>query len=352
MIKVGVHIHYRGKIGPFSEKYIKILALNNINYEILDINNFNFWERLKTCSHFIYNWSGNSDQFQIAQSILPVIEKELQIKCFPDYNTCWHHDDKIKEYYLLKNLDYPIIDSYIFWEKEHAINWLKQADFPLVFKLKSSAGSKDVVLVKNYYHGKRIVKKMFGTGVLASHVPGNIGIKIKDFKLKNFTKLTAKKIYRFFKGRDINYNWRYEKNYALFQKFLPNNKYDTRVTVIGNRAFAFRRFNRDNDFRSSGSGKISYEKSNMDVNFVLTALKISNEMKFQSMAYDFLYDQSQPAFCEISYTYLDNAIFGCPGYWDSELKWHDGHYWPQYFHLIDLLERQDLIQPIFNESSI
>src|SRR6185503_17089802 len=42
--------------------------------------------------------------------------------------------------------------------------------------------------------------------------------------------------------------------YILLQEFLSNNKFDTRVTVIGNRAFAYRRFNRPNDFRASGSG--------------------------------------------------------------------------------------------------
>ncbi len=34
-----------------------------------------------------------------------------------------------------------------------------------------------------------------------------------------------------------------------------------------------------------------------------------------------------------------------PGYWDEELHWHEGHVWPQYCHLVDLLGRPDLVQP-------
>ena len=61
------------------------------------------------------------------------------------------------------------------------------------------------------------------------------------------------------------------------------------------------------------------------------------------MAYDFLYDENKkPAFSEISYTYQDVAVRNCPGYWDSDLNWNEGHYWPQYFQLMDALNLPDL----------
>ena len=64
------------------------------------------------------------------------------------------------------------------------------------------------------------------------------------------------------------------------------------------------------------------------------------------MAYDFLRTQNNELqFCEISYTYSDFAIYNCPGYWDSALTWHEGHYWPQYFQLMDALNLPGLKQP-------
>lgn len=347
---VGIHVHRRGEIGPFSLKYIRILEYNGIPWVSIDINELNVLEKIKSCSHFIYHWGGSPDQHQMARTIMPVIEKDLLIPVFPNYQTTWHHDDKIRQFFLMKAHGYPIIDSWIFWEKPQALKWLKyQAKYPLVFKLKSSAGSQDVVLVKDYLLAKYITERIFGKGILLGHVPGNFSIKFKDFKWERFFDKILKKAYRFYKGRDLNLQWQREKNYVLFQKFLPANEYDTRITIIGNRAFAFRRFNRKNDFRSSGSGEINYEMDKIDPVFIRLAFEISSNLEFQSMAYDFLWDENhKPAFCEISYTYQDLALYNCPGYWDSELSWHEGHNWPQFFHLVDLLQLSGLKQPFFD----
>jgi hypothetical protein len=224
-----------------------------------------------------------------------------------------------------------------------------EAVYPLVFKLKSSAASKDVVLVSNYRQAKKITNRIFGKGIYLGTIPGNFKLKFIDFKWRNYLDKQLKILYRIYKGRDLNYLWQIEKNYVLFQKFLPNNSYDTRVTIIGNRAFGFRRFNRKDDFRSSGSGLISYDPNEIDKGFIKMAFEISEKMGFQSMAYDFLWDNEQPAFCEISYTYQDLAIYNCPGYWDNKLNWIEGNFWPQLLHLIDLLNHPNLKQPPFEE---
>jgi hypothetical protein len=76
------------------------------------------------------------------------------------------------------------------------------------------------------------------------------------------------------------------------------------------------------------------------------AFDISQKMRFQSMAYDFLHnEQDQPEFCEISYTYVSSAVRNCPGYWDTDLNWHEGHFWPEHLHLIDALGLPDLKVP-------
>jgi glutathione synthase/RimK-type ligase-like ATP-grasp enzyme len=141
-------------------------------------------------------------------------------------------------------------------------------------------------------------------------------------------------------------NWQIEKNYVLFQKFLPNNLFDTRVSIIGERGFAFRRFNRRDDFRASGSGNINYDLDKIDLRAVEIGFNISNKLCFQSMAYDLLInDKQELEICEISYTYVDTAVYNCPGFWDKKLNWHQGHYWPQYCQLADALKLPDLKQP-------
>jgi hypothetical protein len=338
-IKVGIHVHMRGKIGPFSEKYIKILDHNNIQYVIMDINSTSFWEELKSVSHFIFNWGGFPDHHQIAKSIMPVIEYSYNLPVFPNIKTTWQQDDKIRQYYLLKKNDFPVIDTNIFWDKLVALNWIRdKAKYPQIFKLKSSAGSQDVVLVRNVKDAKKLTNRMFGKGIMLNKIPGNWRFRLRNSSINKIVDRVLKIVYRTYKGRDTNYYWKREKNYVFFQKFLPKNDFDTRITIIGNRAFAFRRFNRENDFRSSGSGLINYNMDMIDKRFLNIAFQISSKMEFQSMAYDFLYDEfNEPALCEISYTYQDLAVYNCPGYWDNQLNWHEGNIWPQLSHLQDLL---------------
>ncbi len=325
-----------------SNIYKEILRYNDIKFIELDISEKDFWEKVRGVDLFLYRFSHADDDHQLAKSILPVIENYMDKKCFPNMDTCWHFDDKIKEYYLLKNLGYPMIDSWIFWEKEPALHWIDTANFPLVFKLKKGAGSSNVVLIKNKGEAKNIINKMFGGGIGSKGIPHKNNLKFNDLEKLIKTSIHDHVISKIKKNRQEF--WQVEKNYVLFQKFLPNNTYDTRVNVIGNRAFACKRYVRENDFRASGSGNWDLNKDNIDLRFVEIAMKISRELKFQSMAYDFLIDEEgNPKLSEISWTFPDDLE---QGFWDENLDWHTFEFIPPYFHLVDLLGMSDLKYPI------
>jgi len=328
-----------------TEKYIKILEHNKIDHVLLSVSDLEFFQKITDFTHVIFRWSQFDDSKQAAKAILPVLENGLGLKCFPNQKTCWHYDDKIRQSFLMKAKGLPMTESWIFYDKVKALGFVKKTEYPIIFKLYGGAGSVNVVMVKALSQAEKLVKKMFGKGILPNKVPGDI-VKKRDFKLIKWLKITiGDKILPMLKGVDPSRYWLKHKNYVYFQKFLPNNDFDTRVTVIGGKAFAFRRFNRENDFRSSGSGKIDHDKTKIDMDFIKLAQKVSKEMGFQSMAYDMLRNEKgDPEFCEISYTYQDKAVYNCFGYWDEDLNWHEGHFWPPYLHLKDLLG-MDLKQP-------
>jgi len=344
---VAIHKDRYDRFDPFCEIYEKILAFNNIQSIRVDINDADFWEKVKSADLFIYRWIQYDDHLQIAKNIMPIIELELGIKTHPDQATSWHYDDKIKEYYLLKQKGYPFIDTWVFYDKKKALAWLDGVtEFPLVFKLKGGAASHNVLLAKNKSTAKRLINKMFGSGITSDgiYLPGSS--RYKDFRLKKFIKHTGGNLMRKFRGEDAEPYWQLNKNYVLFQKFLPGNTFDTRILVIGERAMAFRRSVRKNDFRASGSGLIDFDHTKIDIRCVEIAMNISREMKFQSMAFDFLFDtEGNPLIAEISYTSLDYVVYNCEGYWDKDLNFHTGNYWMQLFHLMDLLNLPDLKQP-------
>jgi hypothetical protein len=130
-----------------------------------------------------------------------------------------------------------------------------------------------------------------------------------------------------------------QRGYAYFQDFLPNNKYDTRITVIGNRAFGFTRNVRTNDFRASGSGDINYDMDKIDSRCLKIAFEVAEKLGTQSLAFDFIFDQKhEPRIGEISYCYQNKAVYNCPGHWDDKLNYREGHVWPEDAIITDFLE--------------
>ncbi len=345
---VGIYEHKdpNGKDLAVQQAYDKILAHNGIPSVRLRIDQPDFWEQIRGLSLFIMRFQQLDNDLQQARDILPVVEKDYGISCYPNHATAWHYDDKAKQAFLLKAHGFPMTESWVFYEKQTALEWAKQTDYPVVFKLRGGAGSTNVILVKSSRQASALIRRMFSRGVYPEKFVVSGSVRFKHFNLYREFHHACGNLYRWSKGLDTSPLWQVHKNYALFQKFLPGNEWDTRITVIGDRAFAFRRQVRDDDFRASGSGKINYEMDKIDMRCVEIAFQVSKRMQFQSMAYDFLVNENgDPEFCEISYTYLSSAVHDCPGYWDADLNWHEGHFWPEHLHLMGALGLPDLKAP-------
>jgi hypothetical protein len=85
---------------------------------------------------------------------------------------------------------------------------------------------------------------------------------------------------------------------------------------------------RKNDFRASGSGFILYEKENFKDETIRMAFEISEKLKVQCMAYDFVFLDEKPLIVEISYGFAQEGYDACSGYWDKDLNWHEGRFNP------------------------
>jgi glutathione synthase/RimK-type ligase-like ATP-grasp enzyme len=326
--------------------YETILSYNDISSMRLHIEQPDFWNQVRGLSLFIMRLGHLPSHLQQARDILPIVERDYGIPCYPNQATSWHYDDKVKQHFLMKAHGFPIIDSWTFYDRKAALEWAARIEDPVVFKLRGGAGSMNVVLVKTPRQAARLIRRMFGRGILPERFFSTGAVRFKHFNLYQELHHMGGNLYRWSKGLDTSPFWETQKNYVLFQRFLPDNDCDTRITVIGNRAFAFRRMVRHADFRASGSGRIDYDMSRIDMRCVELAFKVSQQMGFQSMAYDFLMNESrEPEFCEISYAYVSSAVHSCPGYWDTGLDWHEGHFWPEHLHLVDALGIPDLKVP-------
>lgn len=326
--------------------YAKILDLNGIDYRILAVDDPDFWGTVAKMNLFVMRFDQFDSSRQVAADILPVIQSAYGVPCFPEQSEAWHYDDKIRQAMLAEAHDWPMTKSWYFFSRKAAKDWAAEAEFPVVFKLKGGAGSKNVVLVQTRQQANVLIDRMFGKGVFPEKFRPKGSLRTALFSPKAELRNAVGNMYRRYKGQDADPYWARHKNYVLFQEFLPGNTFDTRVTVIGNRAFGFRRMVREKDFRASGSGNIDYNPTNIDQRCVEIAFKVSKSAGYKSMAYDFLFNQTgEPEFCEMSYTYMSYAIEACPGYWDEDLTWHPGHFVPELLHLRDALQDESLIGP-------
>jgi len=342
---------YKNVIRPNLDElrvYKEILSFNGIDYVDMDSTDPHFWDRLDDVDLFIFKWGHDHHSTQIASAVLPVIQWGMGIPCFPNHTTGWHYDDKVKQYFLLKQAGFPVVDSFVFWDRSAALAWLENwNDFPLVFKLKGGAGSDSVKLVYKRNQARRMVKRLFGAGIHQY-----IGNPLHSLRMRNGRIVDLIKYYGVLLRdhtvtRERQAYWFKHKNYAYFQRFMAGNDFDTRVTTAGDKVHAFRRFNRPGDFRASGSDLWDINPEKIDKRMLRIALDVSKHFKFQGMAFDFVYDENrEPRIIEMSYLY---GGAGYPdfmnGYWDSDLNWVEGRYWPQYFELVQILDRPDLKMP-------
>lgn len=338
---------------PYIKKYYTILEANGIPYEVVNCQDNGFWEKVKKASLFLHYLNMGPSELLLHHHLISIVDSVLKVPCFPDWSTAWHYDDKVAEIMLLQSKGFPIVDSWVFWDKAKALGWAKNTDYPVVFKLKNGAASINVVKVENYPHARKLINLMFGLGIVNNRVPGSNLFSVYKRDLKEYVKgnliyfMDKSGIRPYVKG-----NWNRERGYAHFQRFIPNNDFDTRVHITFNTATASRRQNRPGDFRASGGKKIDFSPEKINLKMVETAFKITKEMGFQAMTYDFLMDENgNHLINEIGCQFADWAPYAFPGYWDSDLKWHEGHFWPQYIQLKHLLNKNDLIQPEFPEDN-
>ena len=110
----------------------------------------------------------------------------MKIPCLPDMKTCWHYDNKIRQYYLLRQAGFPITDSWTFYDKKKALYWADQARYPVIFKLSGGASSSNVLMVDNSRQAKKLIKQMFGKGIFPGKIPMSTTTQKTDFALYKF----------------------------------------------------------------------------------------------------------------------------------------------------------------------
>lgn len=302
-----------GSRNNYYTKYEKFLIENNIKYDYYDPDSSSFIEEAKRFNLIIWRIPDSLPDVSFCKNKIYFIEKELKIMVYPSYKDVWCYEDKSLEYFLFKNNCFNIIPTFYTNKYSEAQNYIENAKYPIVSKELTSCSSLGVRLLKNKKTAARFIKKVFG------------------------------------EGNKSSFPWVKQKNYVLFQQFIPNGNADIRVVCIGGMYFAgYYRFAKKKDFRASGSGLVEkkeipeillhqtkeiYEKLGLNHMFAVDFLETTDNQHF-------IIESSQFIGIETPQQTKKNGVSGIYSYdkVTNSFVFIEGDYWLQELDLKLLFE--------------
>ena len=308
-------------------RLIEYCEENKIPYEIVDCYSNGFIDSIDSYSALVWYYSNYviSDLLE-AWNILKVAETKGLVT-FPATNSNWHFDDKIAEMYALKSVDAIIPNSWVFYLKDDCINWLKkEAKYPLIGKLRAGSGSNNVKKFNNASQAIAYANRMFSKGYDPS--PSFAYKAISKFQSSKNVKMMIsriKKIPQFLNTRRHAKMMPIEKGYCYFQEFVPNDGYDLKVVVIGDKMTFCARKVRNNDFRASGGGDIYYDRRLLTERIIDSAFSTAKKLQMNCVGFDYVIDKStgECKIIEMCYGFDYVAQKDLCAYVDATHIWHE-----------------------------
>lgn len=296
--KVGV-VRDAGE-SPRWTKYCRFLETNKIPYEFYDLDSINWLENAKEFDVIIGIDSCQPCYLEQVRRKYYVLENHLKKKCYPSFPDLLLYEDKILEAYLSELQGFPFIKTYVYNNKEEAIQAASDFSYPIISKIVPCSGSVGVEMIHTEKQCVSIIKKCFSN-----------------------------------RGRKTHIAYAAQKNFVYFQDYVPNDGYDLRVIVVGDMVFGYYRKALKGDFRASGMGMI--EKRELPLEAMQIARKVTDTLKSPMLVVDMLrgndgryYIVEISPICRVD-TSEQLHVDGKPGVYvfsdDKTFHFEEGRYW-------------------------
>lgn len=333
--------HPQGERQSYSARWVELAKTRGITPVHVDAFAQDIISRISNCDAFMWRYSPSAHPRQYARKLLYAVEKQLGVPVFPNLKSSWHFEDKVGQYYFLAAAGIPTPITSIFWGRGDAEAFCDRAEYPFVLKLATGYQSSNVRLVNDRRTALFYVDQLFSHGVT--------GLGYRPASPSRLLLRRLRAAVEVAKGNNPYGPTAYaELQYGYFfaQEFLPDNAFDVRVTVTGNRAFVFRRFNRPGDFRASGSGRIDWDHNKVDEDVVRLAYRVAHALDSQTVTVDILRRGSEAVVVELGLAYASWAVRACPGHWvlsgnpeTGSMTWVEGSMHPEDAIFTDFVEQ-------------
>ena len=140
-----------------------------ISYVLIDIYRPDWIRDVASldCDAFLV-WPSCVDNInkQLFDERLKVISKDMGKFIFPSYDALWLYESKRRtaDWLMVNNIAHP--QTWVFFNKKKAIDFLETTSFPIVFKTDLGATASGVEIVENKRQALRLINLCFGKGYL------------------------------------------------------------------------------------------------------------------------------------------------------------------------------------------
>ncbi|NMH25345.1 ATP-grasp domain-containing protein [Flavobacterium solisilvae] len=312
----------------WSLAWVEYCKENNFSYEIINPYRIEVIKELLDFDIILWHYSNYSfKDMLMAKNILFTLEEQGK-KVFPSFKDAWHFDDKLAETYLLESIKAPIPKSFYYYDMLSLETDIKtnNLSFPIIAKLRNGSGSHNVKMIKSKEELLSYAKKMFTSGI--SSAPSLLykaSSNIKSSKSLKTLINRAKRIPEFLRSLSNAKKFNIERGYVYLQEFIPNEGYDLKVVVVGDKLSFIGRNIREGEFRASGGGDLFYDRNKVTKDIIDSAFKTSDDLGFLCMGYDYVVNlkTEKSIIIEISYGFSHQALLDANGYFDRNGKWYD-----------------------------
>lgn len=151
--------------------YIGACRELGVPYQVVDISGPDWYQTVKDagCDAFLVRPSGQITVWkQMFDERLRIMSVDLDLRLYPAYEEIWFYESKRRMHYWLQAHGVAHPQTWIFYDRTQAHDFVAQAPLPLVYKTDFGSGAMGVRIMRNRNKLHRLVDLCFRKGVVKS----------------------------------------------------------------------------------------------------------------------------------------------------------------------------------------
>lgn len=255
---------------------------NKVNYKIVDLTRNNWIEniKIKPFDFLLAKPGGLTSSFkQLYDERISILVNELSYPVYPSLTEILIYENKRYLSYWLKakNLSHP--ETWVFYNKQEALDFIEKSSFPIVAKTNIGASGSGVKVIKDAKEADLYINSTFSGG----------GVKKRWGPNFNSSGLIRRGLHYIFNPKDIKKKINIykkirndiQRDFVIFQEFISHD-FEWRCVRIGDSFFAHKKIVNKN----SASGSLLKEYENPPFELLDFIKDMTEKYNLSSVAID------------------------------------------------------------------